>query len=522
MNKTSMDKAEIDKFISSLTPVEARVLPHIKNGIDLNELILESKLKDIEVMRALQWLQNKEVINLKESSKTVVALDKNGIEYQKTGLPERKFLNAISGKMPVSEIITKAAIASEELNICLGKLKRSAAIIIEKDQKTNELIISLTLPGEKQKGKESLEEIFLKKKFPLEFDKLSDEEKFAYNELIGRKNIIRKDDIKKIEISTTERFIDIQKHIKPGKPIEMIEKLTPTIIKSGEWQKKKFRRYDVSVNVPQIYGGRIHYVDQSVRYIKKIWLELGFTEMKGNIVQTAFWDLDSLFVPQDHPAREMQDTFYLKEPSKGTLPKELTEKIKKVHEDGADTGSAGWRYKWSSEKAMENLLRTHTTVLSAQTIAKLKESDLPAKFFSVGRVYRNEALSWKSLFEFVQVEGIVVDPDANFMNLKGYLKEFFAKMGFPDVRIRPAHFPYTEPSAEIDVWHPIKKGWVELGGSGIFRPEVTKTLLGKEIPVLAWGFGMERTIMQYYGISDIRDLYKNDLKQLREIKAWMR
>ena len=160
--------------------------------------------------------------------------------------------------------------------------------------------------------------------------------------------------------------------------------------------------------------------------------------------------------------------------------------------------------------------------MSAQTLAKLKKSDLPAKFFSVGKVFRNETLSWKSLFEFIQVEGIVVDPNANFKHLKGYLKEFFAKMDFPDVRIRPGHFPYTEPSCECDVWHPKKNQWIEVGGAGIFRPEVVKPLLGFECPVLAWGLGMERTIMEYYNISDVRDIYKNDLKQLREMKIWMK
>ena len=202
--------------------------------------------------------------------------------------------------------------------------------------------------------------------------------------------------------------------------------------------------------------------------------------MTGSIVQTSFWDLDALFVPQDHPSRDMQDTFYIKDPSFGRLPKELTKRVKEVHESGWTTGSKGWQYKWSVQIAKENLLRTHTTVLSAQTIAKLKKEDLPVKYFSVGKVLRNETLSWKSLFEFIQVEGIVVDPNANFKHLKGYLKEFFAKMGFPDVRIRPAHFPYTEPSAEVDVWHPTKKEWVELGGSGLFRPEMVKPLLGFE------------------------------------------
>ena len=249
---------------------------------------------------------------------------------------------------------------------------------------------------------------------------------------------------------------------------------------------------------------------------------MGFKEMTGNLVQTSFWDLDALFVPQDHPARDMQDTFYIKDPKYGKIPKELSKKIKSTHENGWTTGSKGWQYKWSEEEAKKLLMITHDTYLSARTLASIKKEDLPIKTFQVMKVFRNEALSWKSLFEFYQIGGIVVDPDANFKHLKGYLKTFFIKMGFKDVRIRPAHFPYTEPSAEVDVLHPKKNEWIELGGSGIFRPEVVKPLLGISVPVLAWGLGLERTIMEYYKITDIRDVYKNDLKQLKEAKMWVK
>jgi len=189
---------------------------------------------------------------------------------------------------------------------------------------------------------------------------------------------------------------------------------------------------------------------------------------------------------------------------------------------GGDTGSKGWRYTYSKEEASRILLRTHTTVLSAQTIAGLKKEDLPAKFFNVGKVFRNESLDWKHLFEFYQVDGIVIDPNANLKHLKGYLKLFYKKMGYEKVRMRPAHFPYTEPSLEVDVFHPEKKEWIELGGAGIFRPEVVKTLLGFDCPVLAWGQGMGRIISEYWKITDIRDLYKNDLKQLKEMKMWLK
>ncbi|MEK6904533.1 MAG: phenylalanine--tRNA ligase subunit alpha, partial [Nanoarchaeota archaeon] len=111
---------------------------------------------------------------------------------------------------------------------------------------------------------------------------------------------------------------------------------------------------------------------------------------------------------------------------------------------------------------------------------------------------------------------------ANLRHLLAYLREFFTKMGFPKARFRPGPFPYTEPSVEVEVYHPTKKEWIEFGGAGIFRPEVVEPLLGEYIPVLAWGLGLERIIVDYYGIKDLREVYSNDLKQLRGIKTWMK
>ncbi|MBI2650970.1 phenylalanine--tRNA ligase subunit alpha [Candidatus Woesearchaeota archaeon] len=509
---------ETEKIVYALHTFERKVLPVLKEIKSFEKIAEKTGLQKVEVMRALQWLENKKLARIDKQLKEAVALDENGIEYKKKGLPEVRFLKSIKqGPTSLKTIQEGLHLSKQEISICLGILKSKAAIEIRKVGE--ELVVAKTEFGEQLSNKPFPEEIFLQKNFPAYTSELKDLDKLAFENLKKRNKIIKLSIAKIINAELTDLGRKTIEHGIDEKNV--IDRLTPEIIKSKAWKNKKIRSYDVKINVPSIYGGKIHFVSQAIRYIKRIWLDMGFKEMTGNIAQTSFWDLDALFVPQDHPARDMQDTFYIKA-GKGNLPKELVKKIKSSHENGWTTGSKGWQYKGSEEAAKENLLRTHTTVLSAQTIAKLKKNELPAKFFSVGKVFRNETLSWKSLFEFIQVEGIVVDPDANFMHLKGYLKEFFAKMGFPDVRIRPAHFPYTEPSAEVDVWHPLKKQWVELGGSGIFRPEVVKPLLGFDCTVLAWGLGMERTIMEYYNISDVRDVYKNDLKQLKEMKIWMR
>jgi len=414
----------------------------------------------------------------------------------------------------LQDILHTAKLKKEEANICIGSLKQKAAILFTPEKK-----IKITSQGESLVKKDLLEESFLKKPFPLPLSSLKPEEKFAFDNLMKRKEILKIDVKKTKTVSLTDSGKEIT--TSDFKASDYLDSLTPEILKKSAWKGKTFRHYDIKINVPKTSGAKRHFVAQAINHIRKIWLELGFKEMSGNLIQTSFWDLDSLFVPQDHPARAMQDTFYIKDPNSGKLPKDLMKKVKATHENGWTTKSKGWQANWSEKIAKENLLRTHTTVLSAQAIHALKKEDLPAKFFSVNKVFRNEALTWKHLFELHQVEGIVVDPNANLKHLKGYLREFYQKLGFEKVRMRPAHFPYTEPSLEVDVYHPVKKQWVELGGAGIFRPEVVKPLLGIEVPVLAWGQGMERGIMEYFKIRDIRDLYKNDLKQIREMKLWL-
>ncbi len=507
----------LDKVLKLLHPFERVVFPLLPKTKKFSELLKKSTLKDVEIMRALEWLENKKLITTEKMEQQVVTLGENGHTYLKKGLPERRILVALKDKsILLTDIQKNAELSTEEFNSALGTLRRLQAIIFTKEAKP---LVALTDHGKAMIKKEINEERFIRKKFPILLNQLSVEDNLASENLRKRKDIIIIKEEKDRIITLTQLGQRLSEQKIDQK--ETIGRLTPSLLQTGSWKKKEFRPYDVTINVPSLYPGKKHMVTQAVEYIRRIWLELGFKEMSGRMIQTSFWDLDALFVPQDHPARDMQDTFYLAEPEKGDLPP-LAEKIKSVHENGGKIGSTGWRSAWSEEEARKLLLRTHTTVLSAQTIAALKETDLPAKFFAVGKVFRNETLDYSHLFEFFQVEGIVVDPNANLKHLKGYLKEFYQKMGYPDVRIRPAHFPYTEPSCEVEVFHPIKKTWLELGGAGIFRPEVVIPLLGKDIPVLAWGLGLDRIISSYYKITDIRDLYKNDIKQLREAKLWVR
>ncbi|MFH1325547.1 MAG: phenylalanine--tRNA ligase subunit alpha [archaeon] len=501
-----MDKQRI---IESLSLNEIKILPYLKKSVD--EICSETKLDRTSVLRALEYLKNKNLVNLSYKNKKIVELGVNGALYKKRGLPERRLLNILKEKriLHFEEAQKLALLSDEEFKAALGILKRNNFIEL-KNQK-----VILSQGGVFRKfPEESLLELL-----PVEYDSLDKEQISVLKSLHSRKEIVHIKDEKEIEIQPTKLGEELSKE--KIKTDNFVEQITPEILKKDSlWKGKKFRRYDVAARVPTVYGGKRHFVNQASDYARKIWTEMGFKEMTGNLVESSFWNFDALFTAQDHPVREMQDTFFIDK--KIALPeKKILKEVRGSHE-GKIKGSKGWSYEWSEEEAKKAVLRTHTTMLSAQTLSKLSAKELPQKFFALGKCFRNETLDWKHGFEFNQTEGIVVDKNANFRHLLGYLTQFFKKMGFEKIRIRPGYFPYTEPSVEIDVYNEEKKEWLELGGAGIFRPEVVIPLLGENIPVLAWGPGFDRILMDYYKITDIRELYKNDITKLRKMKFWIK
>jgi phenylalanyl-tRNA synthetase alpha chain len=285
--------------------------------------------------------------------------------------------------------------------------------------------------------------------------------------------------------------------------------LTRDQIISGGWKSLNLRRYDVTKLPRKICPGKIHPYQRIIGEMREILLNMGFEELYGGIVQQSYWNFDALFQPQDHPAREMQDTFYLRESF--PLP-EGYERVKAMHEYGGATSSTGWGGVWKEEKAEQCVLRTHTTSIS---IRHLAENPVPPiKAFCVGRVYRREAIDPTHLAEFEQLEGVVMDEGVTFGNLLGILREFYHRMGFEGVRFKPSYYPYTEPSLDAEVF--IEGiGWIEMGGAGVFREEVTEPL-GINYPVLAWGLGVSRIAMLRLGLKDLRYLHRSDVEFLRQ------
>ncbi len=499
----------LQKIIEKLSPMERKIIPFL--NLNIEKIEEKSGLDNTSLLRALKFLENKDLIKIKKTSKNIIDLGTNGVYYKNNHLPERKLLTLLeeSKSLTLEEARKISKLSDNEFKVSLGILKNKAFIEIKNGK------ILLTAKKE-EITKKTLEEQLIEL-LPIEESKLAPEHLHALENLKKRKEIIEIKEKGIINFTLT----DLGKKL-AGKEIksDLIEEISSEIIKS--WNKtKKFRSYDIQSPVPFINGGKKHFVNEAIEYAKRIWLDLGFKEMSGNIIETGFWNFDALFTAQDHPAREMQDTFFIKEVEGKILSKEIVLKVKEAHESGLG-GSKGWQYNWEEKEAKKVLLRTHTTSVSARKLAYLKPSDLPAKYFTIGKVFRNETLDWKHGFEFYQTEGIVIDNKVTFRNLLGYLNEFYIKMGFERVKFVPTFFAFTEPSVEIQVYHPERKVWLELGGAGIFRPEVVIPLLGKNIRVLAWGQGFDRIITDYYDIKDLREMYANDLKKLRTQKAWIK
>jgi phenylalanyl-tRNA synthetase alpha chain len=413
-------------------------------------------------------------------------LTQEGKEYLEEGLPEKNLVELINSHPQKAVKLERAVTRIKNFPIALKWAMDNRWI----DKRGNELILI---------------------KYPEKFPVQEALEKVSRNEEIEERFVKILLQRKLIEKVTTEEE-EARKLI--GKEIT---ELTPLLLKTKVWRQVKFKPYNVEVVGKKIYLGKRHPYTQFLLEVRRKLVELGFKQMEGPLIETEFWNFDALFQPQDHPARDWFSTFRLKYPKYGRLPKrEIVERVKATHENGWKTGSRGWGYKWSHEKASRLMPRAHDTCLSARTLANLPQ--IPGKYFAIARCFRPDVIDANHFIEFNQVEGIVLDESLNFRHLLGILEMFakeFAKA--EKVRFVTGYFPFTEPSVELFAKHP-KLGWVELGGAGIFREELTLPL-GVKVPVMAWGLGIDRFAMFQLGINDIRYLFTRNLEWLRNQKV---
>jgi len=459
------------------------ILTLAKGKLGFEALTLQTGLNVDQVRRGIEWLKYKNLISVNEKVIKFLEIGSRGKEAAREGLPERILVNSLK-----SDPSNTVAFTIAQDNSKLPNAEFSAAISSAMMNKWIEITADKSIKCLPNIGESSEEKLLRKlENGKISYDMLSREEREAFRSLKKRPNYVSEIEEKTIEIELSQQGLAIVKEVE---------------------KQPETRAIDVSAPAPIIHAGRKHPLQDVVDEVREIFVGLGFEEIDGPMVQNGFWNFDALFTPQDHPAREMQDTFYIAGLRAGNVAdKKIVNNVSSIHKKG-------WGYNWRIEDARKLVLRTHTTPVTIRYLADTKPEE--ASVFSVGRVFRNEKLTYKHLAEFYQVEGIVVGKDVTLRDLMGLQTEFYSKMGLKKVKFWPSFFPYTEPSLQSMVYHEKLGKWVELFGMGIFRPEVTLPIRVKN-PVLAWGGGLERIAMLRYGLDDVRELYSNKLGWLRSV-----
>jgi phenylalanyl-tRNA synthetase alpha chain len=464
------------------------------NTLSLEDLVNRTLLNIDQVRRGIEWLKYKGLVKVEESERKIVTLGDAGKRAVNDGLPEEILNNTLKNLkdvLEIKELRRMIRLDEKEFNAAIKHAKEKGIIRIENGK--------LIYIGEWYSREKDYEYKLLKRIHDsngLFKEELDEKELKVLEYLIKRPGYIVEKSVKQVFVSLTEKGIELVKQIQSGAII---------------------RTLDVTARAPIIYAGRKHILQEVIDEVREILIGIGFEEIDGSIVQYSFWNFDALFTPQDHPAREMQDTFYIdidtgkkasssnNNSNDGIASDELIARVSDIHE-------ASWRYRWSIDEAKRLVLRTHTTAVTIRYLAEHRPKE--ASVFSIGRVFRNEKVNYKHLAEFHQIEGIVVSDDVTLRDLMGIQQEFYRRLGLSKVKFWPTYFPYTEPSLQSMVYHERLGRWVELFGMGIFRPEVTEPI-GVKSRVLAWGGGLERIAMLKYGIDDVRELYSNRLSILR-------
>lgn len=490
-----------------LSNPEKRVLLALRRtkALPLGQLVAAASFSgETEAMSAASWLRAKGLCEIEENVVPLIGLGEEGRRYAATGLPERRlfrFLEQHGGRAELSRLGEAKDFTNDEVQIALTWWKRKGFGELSRVGKEIQVQAGTEpAPTPDERALEQLRDGALRPE--------SDVTPEGLRLLKSRRGVLRTAQRKDRAIRLSA--LGAQVAALPLSVEEAVSQLTPDLIKSGAWRDRPLRPYDLATPAPRPGVAKPHPLVQLIEEIRDIFRELGFEEIEEEFVVSTFWNMDALFIPQDHPAREMQDTLYLERPKTLPVEKAIVAKIAKVHEDGGGTGSRGWGGRFDPDESARALLRTHTTVGTIRHLARHPEG--PLRIFSIGRVFRKETMDATHLPEFHQIEGIATEKGADFPLLLGILQEFYRRLGFQRLRWRPAYFPYTEPSMEVEVWTGTR--WMELGGCGIFRPEVTLPF-GVKTPVLAWGLGLERLAMLRFGLKDIRDLYFPDLEWLR-------
>lgn len=509
----------------SLHPLEMNLLAAFGQSADTpaSEATLQerSRLEPSQLSMALGWLQAKTLICIHaETSTTRVGLTEVGHGYLTTGSPPEWIVKTCQRgereghALTVKALQDMARFPPTEISRGLGLLKQEGAI-------------RLTAGGRVEPTGQPSPTI---EQFTTLLNELRDQRRELSSFSPDQQALLRQYAVKR---GSAQKPFRIEERLQreyaltdDGKTVaqrchagaaEDVSQLTPDMLKDGSWRTRRFRQYTITMQSPRVAPGRKHPYRAFLDLVKYQLVCMGFREMRGPLVETEFWNMDALYMPQFHPARAIHDVYFVKTPTHAEkIPEPFLSRVAAAHADGGSTGSRGWGYRYDPARAHRLILRSQGTAVSARTLAS--NPLIPGKYFSIARCFRYDQVDATHATDFFQVEGIVLGDAINFRTLLGLLTLFAKEMAqAQESAFLPAYFPFTEPSVELHVRHP-RLGWMELGGAGLLRPEVTHPL-GVTVPVIAWGLGLDRMAMVALGIHDIRDLFSIDLEKIRALRG---
>jgi len=516
-----MDAASVAK---TLHPLEVKILLKYDSGSEIDAQMVRNDLgyREGQENQAFSWLAGKGLIEESARSQSVwFEITPLGSEYAEKGTPEERVFNFLNsfGPIRLPELAEKLGLEQKNIGSAFGLLSKEGVLKMDEEKRVMRIDNSV-LPAKAEALKELLKHAVAAG--GLVAEALLDSARLAVIQSVAKKRgagdaPFRITEREKVTYRFTEAAAGVKETlISLGMTGEELGALTSSMLEKGSWKGATFRPYNIGVTPARAIPGRKNPYVEFLESVKDKLVSLGFEEFDGNMVETEFWNSDALFMPQFHSARDIHDVYYIDEPKTAKYIEEPhLSNVAAAHENGGETGSRGWNYSFDRDFTRRLILRSQGTVLSARQLPTAK---VPGKYFGIARCFRYDKVDATHLSDFYQTEGIVLGEEVNLRTLLGFLEMFAVEVaGAKEVKYVPGYFPFTEPSVEVHIKHPVL-GWFELGGSGIFRPEVTKSL-GIDVPVLAWGIGIDRMALMALGLNDLRELFSPDLESVRMRRA---
>jgi phenylalanyl-tRNA synthetase alpha chain len=523
---------DIQSTVKNLHPLEIRILLAY-TGED--ELSVERVERDLGFKRgngnqALSWLSAKGLVAEKSRGTAIFyELTDLGRVWKEKGSPEERIIELIRVKsgLRLPEIAATLKLDNKDVGSAFGSLSKQGILAMDGEKRLLLALPAENLENGRPKTGPAAEHLALIRSLldkgaaegiVLSHDDLSEAERVQMAGGLAKKRgaadaPFRQVDRETVIFSlTADGMAAAAALASAGITGDEIGTLTAEMLESGAWKGRSFRSYNVRVPPARLIPGRSNPYAKFLEDVKDKLCSLGFEEFDGPLVETEFWNSDALFMPQFHSARDIHDVYHIAEPGQaGTIEEPWLSNVAAAHENGGSTGSRGWNYKFDRDFTRRLILRSQGTVLSAKTLPRAK---VPGKYFGIVRCFRYDQVNATHGTDFYQTEGIVLGEDVNLRTLLGMLEMFALEVaGAKEVKYVPGYFPFTEPSVEVHIRHPVL-GWFELGGSGIFRPEVTSSL-GVRVPVAAWGLGIDRMALMALGLNDLRELFSFNIENVR-------